>query len=91
MKSTYEYIRQQLSLGNVEEALTAVNQALSEQPDDSVLHYLRGTIYMKSCDWQLAMNAFLRSEELDKEGPAVEARQMLSDIMDFYYKDMYNP
>jgi hypothetical protein len=28
---------------------------------------------------------------LDPESPAVEAKKMLEDILDFYHKDAYNP
>ena len=38
-----------------------------------------------------AMSYYMEAIELDPESPAVTARQMLEDIMNYYCKDMYNP
>ena len=38
-----------------------------------------------------AINSYLKAIELDPESPAVEAKQMLDDIMNYYHKDYYNP
>ena len=38
-----------------------------------------------------AMTLYGEAIELDPESPAVTARQMLADIMNYYCKDMYNP
>jgi len=37
------------------------------------------------------MTLYGEAIELDPESPAVTARQMLADIMNYYCKDMYNP
>lgn len=37
------------------------------------------------------MNAYAEAAELDADSPAVHAREMLMDIMEFYNKEMYNP
>lgn len=91
MESKYREIKSELEQGRVNEALQLADNAISESPEDAMLHYLRGKIFMKSGNWQMAMNSLLRSEQLEADGPAKEARHMLTEIMDFYYKDMYNP
>ncbi len=53
--------------------------------------YKIGNEYRKQGNWQLAMNNYLEAIELDPNSPAVEAKRMLDDIMNYYCKDMYNP
>lgn len=90
MLADHEIIRQHIETGRADEAIRLADSMLSRCADDSLLHYLKGQAYMKKGDWQHAINCFLRSEENDPQGPAAQAREMLSDIMDFYNKDMYN-
>jgi len=54
-------------------------------------HYKTGNDYRRQGNWQMAMNHYLEAIALDPESPAVEAKQMLDDIMNFYHKDAYNP
>ena len=54
-------------------------------------YYKQGNAYRKQGNWQEAINCYLKAIELDPESPAVEAKQMLDDIMNFYHKDYYNP
>ena len=45
----------------------------------------------KNGNWQDAINNYMRASELDPGSPAVYAKQMLDDIMNYYNKDCYNP
>ena len=54
-------------------------------------YYKQGHEYRRQGDFQQAMNCYLEAIALDPESPAVEAKKMLDDIMNFYCKDMYNP
>ena len=53
--------------------------------------YRLGNEHRRKGDWQHAMNCYMEAIELDADSPAVEAKQMLEDIMNFYNKDAYNP
>ena len=91
MQTLYEKIKEEISAGHLDEAERQIHEGLTLHSDDAMLHYLKGNLFMKRGNWQQATNSFLRSEELDAESPAVEARKMLGDIMNFYHKDLYNP
>ena len=39
----------------------------------------------------MAINNYIQAIQLDPQSPAVEAKQMLDDILNFYHKDYYNP
>ena len=53
--------------------------------------YQQGNEHRRNGDWQQALNCYLEAIALDPDSPAVEAKQMLDDILDFYHKDSYNP
>lgn len=53
--------------------------------------YQKGNAFRKQGDWQHAMDCYMEAISLDPSSPAVEAKQMLEDILNFYHKDAYNP
>jgi len=53
--------------------------------------YAQGNEYRRQGRWADAINSYIQAIELDPDSPAVEAKQMLEDIMNFYNKDAYNP
>ena len=54
-------------------------------------YYLKGNEYRRQGNWQQAINCYLEAIELDPESPAVQAKEMLDDILNYYNKDLYNP
>jgi tetratricopeptide (TPR) repeat protein len=54
-------------------------------------YYELGNEARKRGQWHEAINNYIQAIALDPDSPAVEAKQMLDDIMAFYCKDMYNP
>ena len=53
--------------------------------------YERGNALRKQGNWQEAINCYIEAIELNPDSPAVEAKAMLDDILNFYNKDAYNP
>lgn len=53
--------------------------------------YERGNVFRKQGNWQEAINCYIEAIELNPDSPAVEAKAMLDDILNFYNKDAYNP
>lgn len=54
-------------------------------------YYKLGNEYRRHGDWKHAIDNYLEAIELDPQSPAVEAKQMIDDILNFYCKDIYNP
>ena len=54
-------------------------------------YYEQGNSYRKKGNGQMAINCYIEAIELDPDSPAVEAKAMLDDILNFYNKDAYNP
>ena len=54
-------------------------------------YYERGNAFRKAGNWQEAINCYIKAVELDPNSPAMEAKRMLDDIMNYYHKDYYNP
>lgn len=83
-------IKRMIQEDDVDSALSYLNDLISQQPDNDEAYYLLGNIYRKKGDWRLALNHYLEAIERNPDSPAVQARQMLMDILEFYNKDMYN-
>ncbi len=90
MQGRYDEIKELLAEGHAIEALDCADRELRKS-NDATLQYLKGTAHMKLGEYGQAMTAFLRSRELQPDGPGAQALPMLTDIMDFYHKDLYNP
>lgn len=67
---------------------------LMEQSQDKLKAealYQQGNTARKQGRWAEAQNLYEQAAALDPQSPAVAARQMLVDIMDFRCNDYYNP
>lgn len=54
-------------------------------------YYKIGNRYRQEGNWKEAINNYIVAIQLDPDSPAVEAKRMLDDILNFYNKDAYNP
>ena len=54
-------------------------------------YYQQGNAGRKQGDFKRALDSYMEAIALDPESPAVAAKEMLDDIMNFYCKDYYNP
>lgn len=80
-----------INQGCITEALTLLEpwiESASEYQDEA--YYLRGNAFRKQGNWQQALNNYQKAIDLNPESPAMEARRMVIDILNFYNKDMYN-
>ena len=85
-----EKIRKLLRENRIEEAIGKLDAMLEQEPTSDEAFYLRGNAYRKLGDFQQALNNYLSAMELNPDSPAREAHDMLMEILDFYYKEMYN-
>ena len=65
------------------------DQTGSQETD--VVFYKRGNEFRRQGDWKRALECYAEAIALNPQSPAVEARQLLMDILDFRNPDMYNP
>ena len=54
-------------------------------------YYKLGNEHRRKGDWKHALDCYLEAIALDPDSPAVEAKQMLDDILAYRCTDMYNP
>ena len=54
-------------------------------------YFQRGKECRQRGDWQEALANYMEAIELDPNSPAVIAKEMLENILNFYNKDAYNP
>ena len=81
-----ETIKELINQGDINKAIEAQTDFA---PKDEV-YYLRGNAYRKQGNWQQALNNYQSAIEINPESPALQARKMVMDILEFYHKDMYN-
>ena len=91
MKDNLSNIRKLIQEGELNTAIEQLTTYIqSDTTDNDEPYYLLGNAYSKQGNWQLALNNYLEAMERNPESPAVQAHQMMMDILNFYNKDMYN-
>ena len=90
MKGKLIIIKELIREGQLETAIEQLSQYIQTNSTDDEPYYLLGNAYRKQENWQLALNNYLEAIERNPESPAVQAHQMMMDILNFYNKDMYN-
>lgn len=83
-------IKSLLYKGETDEAIRLLTDYIRENPESDEAYYLLGNAWRKKGDNRLALNNYLEAIHRNPESPAQKAYDMLMDILDFYYKDMYN-
>ena len=69
---------------------TSFSKTVLYEKEKDTLYYLRGNAYRKKGDWKRALDNYQYAIELNPDSPAVQARKMVIDILNFYHKDMFN-
>lgn len=85
-----DQIETALRNGEPDKALRLAAICEASGVENARMFCLKGKAHMKQSDWHKAQSAFLHADELQPNGPAAQYLSMLTDIMDFYNKDMYN-
>lgn len=86
-----EQAKKLLQAGKAEQAISQLDQYLEfTDPRSEEAYYLMGNAYRKLENLSEAMNCYLKAVELNPKSPAQEAYEQVSEILDFYFKDMYN-
>ena len=89
--SVAEYIREK-GLWSPADLVAALTVQIEKTPDDRQLLLTRGKLHYRLNEWGRALNDFNRVLALDPA--ATEAAQyagMIREILEFRYKDIYNP
>ena len=90
MKEKLINIKEWIRTGELETAIKELSQYIQCNSTEDEPYYLLGNAYRKQGNWQMALNNYLEAMERNPESPAVQAHQMMMDILNFYNKDMYN-
>ena len=84
-------IKKLLREDKTSQAIEELNNFISTHPDcDDEPYCLLGNAWRKQGNWQFALNNYLEAIDRNPESPAVEAKRMVMDILEFYNKDMFN-
>lgn len=88
---TLTTIKSLIDCGKVDDAIEQLDRLLlTDFPHKDQLYYLCGNAYRKQANWQMALNNYRRAMDINPQSPAAQAHRMVTDILNFYHKDMYN-
>lgn len=85
-----ETIKQHILEGRIDEAIRLLDEYIQDHENSDEAYYQRGNAYRKKGDMRQALNNYLRAIEINPQSPAVQAHNMLIDILNFYDKNRYN-
>lgn len=86
-----ERIKELIDNGETELALLECDNMLNTcDTDKDTIYYLKGSIYRKQENWQMALNNYQMAIDINPQSPAVTARKMIINILEYYYKDQFN-
>ena len=85
-----EEIQNLIYAGKVDDAIQQLTAYIQEHPESDEAYYLLGNAWRKKGDNRQALNNYLEAIHRNPDSPAKNAYDMLMDILDFYYKEMYN-
>lgn len=85
------YIREK-GLWSVESHVRSIEERLAADPDDADALMERGRLHYRRNEWGAALNDFGRVAELRPDcTEALQMREMIYEILQFRYTDLYNP
>ncbi len=79
--------------GHITQAIELSDKLLQDptiEKEKDYVYYLRGNAFRKSGDWKQALDNYQHAIDLNPQSPAVQARSMAMDILDFFHRDQYN-
>lgn len=75
-----------------ENRILEIDKELAEYPYDAALYIERGKLYNNLGEMDKALNDFIKAREYDPQNAeAGELIDMISEIFEYRYKDIYNP
>ena len=87
---TKETIQQLIGNYQLDKAEASLQAILALQPEDDEAYLLMGNIQRKRSNWKEALQYYAQAIELNPDSPALHAREMIIEIMNFYDKERYN-
>lgn len=86
-----DYIRRK-GLWNPASCKAALTARIAAEPDNAALYVERGKLHYRLNEWGAALNDFNRALQTDdSHAEARQYAQMVQEILEFRYKDIYNP
>ncbi|MDR1724795.1 MAG: hypothetical protein LBR28_00170 [Bacteroidales bacterium] len=86
----YTEIRDLIDKFKYDKAIILLDSLIKSGKATDITYYIKGNIYRRQNDWKNAIDNYSIAIELNSESPAVTAKEMVINILNFYNKDMYN-
>ncbi len=89
----FDEIKKLIADGMIDRALDICNAEAANETNKQKLetiYYLMGNAHRKREEWKEAMNCYQKAIDLNPDSPAVTARKMIVEILEYFYKDQFN-
>ncbi|HHT03577.1 MAG TPA: tetratricopeptide repeat protein [Bacteroidales bacterium] len=90
MEEEYKIIKALIEENKNEEAIEKLDDIISKDDKQEMAYYLKGNIHRKKQDWANAINNYVKAIDLNPDSPAVQAKNMCIEVLDFFNTDLYN-
>jgi tetratricopeptide (TPR) repeat protein len=91
MNKELKEIEELISTGKVQEALSRLSVLADKESNSTILIHI-GDIYCKLQKMAKAMNCYLKVIDNDPDNKKAKNKiSMISGILEYHYKDIYNP
>ena len=84
------HINQLVERCQLKEAEQLLLDEQQRSPQDDEICYILGNLYRKQSNWKESLQWYAQAIDLNPGSPALHAREMLLEIMNFYDKERYN-
>ena len=76
--------------GDVADVVSQLEAYVSSHKESAEAYFLLGNAYRKMENWEMALNNYQISMDLDPDGPATLAYNATIEVLEFFNKDMFN-
>lgn len=80
-----------MTIEEINQRIRELDQLIAQQPTHEELIIERGNLYWKLQDWKHSLEDYDRAISLNPHSPAVEMKRMAMQVIEYFYKDRYNP
>lgn len=90
MEERYRLIKDLIEENKNEEAIKELEDIIAKDNSQEMAYYLMGNIFRKKQDWANAINNYTKAIDINPNSPAVQAKKMSIEVLNFFNTDMYN-
>lgn len=86
-----KYIKRLIESNKLDAAEQELKQVIASHPDCDEAYFLLGNVCAKRNDFGATLSAYSKALDINPDSPARLAHNHITEIMNFFHHDLYNP